>query len=915
MSGLESRLFFRSVTIGGAVTIAVLIAGAVGLLNAPENWLYDQRAEHCQWIAAPPTTQIAQIDIDDGAIDVVGRWPWPRATLAGIIDEINRAHPSAVALDIFLSEPQPTRLVRTPDGAIQTVDDDAQLAQSLHQGGNSVLAASFYLDSVDAPTPGLTLATGWFLNNLEITPDLFRRKLAESGQDNLDSAAIDELFVHAQRLAMKTRIDRELDKSPLTLDEMSARLLPHTDTSVHSSTLRMLENEYAISQAAHAISKFGAAVPQMSPAPVHGQLSVVPTATFSAVAAGCGITNYDIFNNATIRSVPLFVEYNNRLYPQMGLALACVMLGADPKAARFDGSNVIIPAPGRTISIPTYSYHSQALDADVPLIAAIPWFGTSDWQTMYDWPAHRASTGHISIVAIWGIYQALENIRTNCANIDMAVSNLLVNQISVDPTLGAKLAALHPDPSDFAAREVMADQTLKAVNDFGIVDYYKTLADKDLTSEDRLKRDQLNDALNALKNGVASNRQLNSQIVQLRRQLADQIGGKGVLIGFTATGYQDKISTSLHVNCPGVVVHGVIANAVLTGRWWHMAPLWITFIITAVFGLFTATAQGRLSPVRASLLALSLIVGYSLLNGWILFGWLRLIVGLFGPIFVVAAVWAACTLHRVIFEAIERSRIATEVAIFSREMELAQQVQLALIPTKAPDIEGLQVEGWALAADLTGGDCYDFWQLQDGRLAVLLADASGHGLAPAMIVSQVRTLVRTLSEFESHPHGLLTRVNDRIAADLEGSRFVTAFLGFFSPDGKLHFASAGHGPMYWCPNNDSPLQELDTTGLPLGIQAPWIADDIGPPVELTASGMLAVFSDGLFEAPAPNGQQFGVQRVKDILTQTRGQPCATIIAGLRTAVQKWQGTTNPKDDQTIVIVRRIGPVNACMTRQ
>jgi CHASE2 domain-containing sensor protein len=910
MSGLESRLFFRSVTIGGIVTVAILIAGAIGLLNAPENWLYDQRAAHCQWMAAPPTTRIAHIDIDDGAIDVVGRWPWPRATLAGIIDEINRAHPRAVALDIFLSEPQPARLVRAPDGTIQTVDDDAQLAQSLKQGGDSVLAASFYLDSVDAPTPGLTHAVAWFMNDLEITPDLFRKKLAESRQNDLDNAAIDDLFVHAQRLAMKTRIDQELDKSPLTLAELIARLLPNTDTSVHSASLRMLENEYTISTAAHAISRFGVPVPVMSPAPVHGQLSVVPTATFTSVAAGCGITNYDIFKNATIRSVPLFAEYNNQLYPQMGLALACVMLGADPKAAKFDGSNVIIPAPGRTITIPTYSYHSGALDADVPLIAAIPWFGTADWQTMYDWPTHRSSAGHVSIVAVWGVYQALENIKINCANIDIAISNLLDNggdRMGVDPALGAKFAALRPDPADFSAREAMAEQTLKAVNDYGIVDYYKTLADKDLTADDRLRRGVLNDSLKALNNGVASNRQLSALIDQTRRQLAEQIGGKGVLIGFTATGYLDKVNTSLHLNCPGVVIHGVIANAVLTGRWWHMAPWWITFILTVVFGLFTATAQGRLTPVRASLLALSLIIGYSFINGWILFGVMRWIVGLAGPIFVVATVWAAGTMHRVIFEAIERSRIATEVAIFSREMELAQQVQVALIPTKSPDIGGLQVEGWALAADLTGGDCYDFWQLQDGRLAVLLADASGHGLAPAMIVSQVRTLVRALSEFETHPHSLLARVNDRVSYDLEGSRFITAFLAFFSPDGTMHFASAGHGPMYWCPDNKSPMLELESTGLPLGIQAPWLADDIGPPVKLTASGMLAVFSDGLFEAPAPNGQQFGVERVRQILTDTRGEPCATIIASLRSAVQKWQTSTSPKDDQTVVIVRRIGP--------
>jgi serine phosphatase RsbU (regulator of sigma subunit) len=258
-----------------------------------------------------------------------------------------------------------------------------------------------------------------------------------------------------------------------------------------------------------------------------------------------------------------------------------------------------------------------------------------------------------------------------------------------------------------------------------------------------------------------------------------------------------------------------------------------------------------------------------------------------------------------IIESLERHRVATEVAVISREMDLARQVQVALIPTKAPRIVGLEAEGWALTASVTGGDCYDLWQLKDGRLAILLADASGHGLAPAMVVSQVRTLCRSLCEFESHPQGLLDRINRRLADDLEPNRFVTAFLGFLSPDGTLDWASAGHGPMYWSPGPGFGMLPLDSTGLPLGIQPNCFFDSALPGLMLAPGGSLVVFSDGIFEAHAPDGQMFGVERVKEILEKTAGQPLSTIIATLRSAVQKWQAKLEPDDDQTIVVVRRM----------
>jgi serine phosphatase RsbU (regulator of sigma subunit) len=217
----------------------------------------------------------------------------------------------------------------------------------------------------------------------------------------------------------------------------------------------------------------------------------------------------------------------------------------------------------------------------------------------------------------------------------------------------------------------------------------------------------------------------------------------------------------------------------------------------------------------------------------------------------------------------------------------------------------LEADGWTLPADKTGGDCYDLWSMSDGRLAILVADASGHGLAPAMIVSQVRTLLRALSELDSHPADLLKRVNTRVAEDLEAGRFITVFLGFLGPDGLLEYASAGHGPQFVYDCNGGELIELNSTGAPLGFDSEWLCDEPGPPTQIADGGTLAVFSDGIFEAMNPKQELFGIDRLKEILNAKRGHRGDEIIQTIKAAILQWQQKPVPGDDQTIVIARRL----------
>jgi phosphoserine phosphatase len=259
--------------------------------------------------------------------------------------------------------------------------------------------------------------------------------------------------------------------------------------------------------------------------------------------------------------------------------------------------------------------------------------------------------------------------------------------------------------------------------------------------------------------------------------------------------------------------------------------------------------------------------------------------------------------------AIQRYKLqqaAVVSAELRHEMELARRVQERLIPQCAPEIAGLQAVGWSLPASIAGGDAFDLWKTGDGRLGIFLGDASGHGLAPAMIVSQARTLMRALAEIDCNPQWLLSRVNSRLAMDMEDSRFVTAFAGCVGADGALNWWSAGHGPIFVrrCPTD--PVEMLSPQCPPIGVD-PDMPLENPASVQLAPGGQVIILSDGIFEAPHhENRELFGLTRVIEIFDRCVQRDAAELLTCIREEMIRWQGREEPVDDQTVVIVRRVG---------
>jgi phosphoserine phosphatase len=246
---------------------------------------------------------------------------------------------------------------------------------------------------------------------------------------------------------------------------------------------------------------------------------------------------------------------------------------------------------------------------------------------------------------------------------------------------------------------------------------------------------------------------------------------------------------------------------------------------------------------------------------------------------------------------------AVQAMALRKEMELAKSVQEALLPGSAPHIPGIESSGWSKAASITGGDAFDLWTTGDGRLGIFLGDASGHGIGPAMVISQTRTLIRAMCDVRCEAAALLATANARLSEDLDAGTFVTAFVAFLSPDGELDWCSAGHGPVFLRTAAGEPLQMLDSSAPPLGV-LPEFVSDVLPKTTLGVGGLVCVTSDGIAEAFNPQGEQYGIERIADLVTQTVDGKLDDMNERLKREVRDWERSDDPRDDQTLVIAIR-----------
>src|SRR5918995_229847 len=246
-------------------------------------------------------------------------------------------------------------------------------------------------------------------------------------------------------------------------------------------------------------------------------------------------------------------------------------------------------------------------------------------------------------------------------------------------------------------------------------------------------------------------------------------------------------------------------------------------------------------------------------------------------------------------ERIERERI-------EQELRVARSIQQASLPEKVPDLEGWQITPFYQPAREVGGDFYDFFELPEGRLGLVVGDATGKGVSAALVMASARSMLRAIAQAlgSSSPGDVLRRVNDVLVTDIPPNMFVTCFCAVLNPErGSLRYANAGHDVPYL--HRSGGPEELRARGMPLGLM-PGIEYEENETV-LDAGEVALFYSDGLVEAHGPEGDLFGFPRLRELVAE-HGEERALgdiLLEQLYSFVgEDWE----QEDDITLLTLRR-----------
>ena len=211
-----------------------------------------------------------------------------------------------------------------------------------------------------------------------------------------------------------------------------------------------------------------------------------------------------------------------------------------------------------------------------------------------------------------------------------------------------------------------------------------------------------------------------------------------------------------------------------------------------------------------------------------------------------------------------------ERASVERELEVARSIQQASLPESVPTLEGWQISPYYQPAREVGGDFYDFLELPNGHLGLVVGDATGKGVPAALVMSTTLGMLQATARAldSSSPGEVLAQVNDTLAARVPSNMFVTCFYGVLDPNsGSLRYANAGHDLPYLHRNGDA--EELRARGMPLGLM-PGISYE-EKEIVLEAGEAALFYSDGLVEAHDPQGEMFGFPRLRELVAKHGGQ--------------------------------------------
>ena len=252
-------------------------------------------------------------------------------------------------------------------------------------------------------------------------------------------------------------------------------------------------------------------------------------------------------------------------------------------------------------------------------------------------------------------------------------------------------------------------------------------------------------------------------------------------------------------------------------------------------------------------------------------------------------------------------RDANEKKEIEGELKNAREVQRVLLPQDDPMVSGFRVNGTNLPARIISGDYYDYIELPDGKLGVVIADVSGKGVSAGLLMAMCRSLLRAVSLADSSPSVALAAVNRYLFPDIREDMFISMIYGVLDPgDGSMTFARAGHDPALIFRKSDGSVEISKPKGLALGIDGGSVFERVTQDARITleSGDCVLLFTDGVKEAINANDEEFGLDRLASAFRGEASLGAEAIMKKVQEEVEAFAGEGPQMDDVTIVAIEK-----------
>jgi sigma-B regulation protein RsbU (phosphoserine phosphatase) len=253
-------------------------------------------------------------------------------------------------------------------------------------------------------------------------------------------------------------------------------------------------------------------------------------------------------------------------------------------------------------------------------------------------------------------------------------------------------------------------------------------------------------------------------------------------------------------------------------------------------------------------------------------------------------------------EDLERHQaLVVEQERLHRELELSRLIQTEMLPRDPLRLGTAEIKGLSIPAREVGGDFFNYFALQDGRLALLVGDVSGKGVSAALLMANVQATLRARLPLETDLARLADGLDREIDAKTPHSVYLTLFLGILDMDRSvLRYVNAGHNPQFVLRQRGG-IERLSSTGMPIALYAGQGYQESA--VDIAAGDLLFFYTDGLVETENERDEMFGAERLESLLATEHDQRIDTILHRVDEAVRAFRGRADQFDDATMMALR------------